>query len=202
MTLNEKLSAHGIEFWDATFEIEGLTPLLMSSPLGMLAEDQEPSRKKVPTPEDEAEGRVYRLPTGVLYAPFVWFREAMIGGCKGLWTKSPRLSLSSVFASALLPGEDVCPLYNPTTKEPISDYVIDRRTVCLMSNKQKVRVVRARPRLDEWACKVTICVFRDSPLQSGNLDDALKRAGRGGLGENRPSKSGGTNGIFTTRRIA
>lgn len=201
MTLNEKLAQHNIEFWSATYEVVGLTPLLMSSPLGMLTADQGPSRKQVPKPEDEAEGRSYRLPSGILYAPFPWFREALIGACKGLYTKSPRMSLGGVFASALLPGDDVCALYHPETRVPMKDYEIDRRTVCLKSGTERVRVVRARPRLDEWACKVTLYVFRDSPLQPGDLDAGLIRAGRGGVGENRPSKSGGTNGIFTAKRV-
>ena len=175
----------------ATFKIVGLSPLLMHSTRGMLAQNNGNSlkTKQIPSPQEEAELAVYKLKDGQLYAQALWFRGSIIG--KGGGASGRRIgkaTANSRCSAGMLMNEKYvdCPLYHPQTGKPIKDYEIDIRPVVV----QKARIMRARPRIDEWACDLTFDIDTDFVTVEQVLE-LLNMSGRvAGIGDYRPNCKG------------
>jgi len=169
--------------------VEGITPLLMQSPKGMLRRSVSAvGVKTIPSPEDEAEGYTYRSADGSLYFPTAAFRAAMITAASG--RRIGKLSAAKVIQGAVFPASEESPLYHPETGEPLRDYEVDLRRVVV----QRQGVVRARPRLNKWMAVVEL-EYDDEVLTEAILLEVLAQAGnRVGIGGNRPSCPGGRGG--------
>jgi hypothetical protein len=172
----------------------GLPPgLLCNSPSLMLAASDAPTTRKrsIPTPEVEAEGGAYRL-DGKLVFPTAAFRKCAISGAKG--RKVGRTGLNTILMGAVFadPDHEYVLLFDPVTREPLTDYRIDIRRA-VPPGQGAVR--RARPLIDDWAGDVHL-LFDDEITDEKAVADVMGMGGRTiGTGNLRPEK-GGSHGRF------
>jgi len=160
-------------------ELTGITPLLMHRyPM----EEIEAIAKK--TPAEQAEIAAYRVPAGEyagqLYVPGIALRQALVAG--GVFSKGKgRASLQKSVSACVM----VMPEYLLLGTEK---FIIDSRPVVMPSTKG--RVMRYRPRIDEWSVVAEI-EFDDALITEKQLrqivDDTGKRVG---LLDFRPEKKG------------
>jgi hypothetical protein len=181
------------------FRVTNISPLLMHSPQAMRNAGTGMNRKRIPSPEEEAEAGTYRLPSRQLYLPTTAFRSALIDASTGRRlgkTSAPRL-----FAAALFVQAPHTPLVHPTTGAPLAEYAIDVQRVVV----QNAGVLRARPRLDAWAGEVAFEYDADF-LTPEVIEEAFGLAGRlVGVGDYRPrcpKGKGGPYGRFTVEALA
>jgi hypothetical protein len=171
--------------------IEGTSPLLMNK-ISLETQKQiaDKSRKVTKTypVEEEAEQRAYRKKgTKELCVPANCLKACILNAAG--WYKFNNRSAKQIIAGA-------------TRIEPFeiglgtNDYEIDLRTVVIQSGAKRNRVVRARPRLDEWKLAFKI-IYNDSIISDPKLlKEIISEAGiRSGLLDNRPQYFG-DNGTF------
>jgi hypothetical protein len=186
-TLSNEYVIREVEF---RAEIHGVTPLLMNNPasMSMSADAKAKGKKSIPTPDEEAAAKAYRLPSGDLCMPTVMLFQSMIEAGKLLNDPdNPRRRISYKIAAALFPpAAEGFPLLNGKGK-PLRDYAIDvRRAVVQGSGIQ-----RARPRIEiPWSVKFAMGF--DADLVSGDvLYMVLATAGKQvGVMDYRPQKKG------------
>lgn len=156
--------------------IKGISPLLMHAYPMIPIESIE---KK--SPEEQAEYAAYRNPqTKELYIPGIAIQRAIIGGATYSKGKG-RASLQKPVAACVLITPEYCSL-------DVSEYEIDVRPVVIPATKG--RVLRARPRLNEWKCRFNI-EFDDLLLKESELRRVIDDTGsRVGLLDFRPEKKG------------
>jgi len=159
-----------------TVTVKGKSPLLMHR---FPMEPIEALEKKLP--EEQAEIAAYRDPdTGELYVPAINFHRALIAGAAYSKGKG-RASLAKVAACAIFVSPERLSL---GTKH----YTIDARPVVVPATKG--RVVRYRPRLDEWQFTCTLeydeTLLKESQVRK-IVDDTLERVG---LLDFRPERKG------------
>ena len=160
-----------------TCKIKGISPLLMNAfPMEPLERGWEKWNK-----EKQAAISEYRNPdTGNLYIPGVAIQRCMING--GSYSKGKgRASLIKPVAACVIVSPERIDL-------GVKEYLIDSRPVVVPATKG--RIIRNRPRLDEWEC--TFEIEYDEELLSNEqvrqvIDDAGKRVG---LLDFRPEKKG------------
>jgi hypothetical protein len=156
-------------------KISGLSPLLMNRfPLEPVA-----GMAKM-TAEEQAEIAAYRMENGELFIPGVNVQRALISGAKYSKGKG-RSSLATVAAACLLITKEQLPL-------GCRKYVVDSRAVVVPATKG--RIVRHRPRLDEWSLSFEL--EYDSDLMSRDQVEMIVRdtGRRVGLGDFRPENKG------------
>ena len=125
-----------------TVKIKGKSPLLMHKfPLVSIEGLEKKSSK------EQAEIAAYREPnTGELYIPAVCIQRSLINA--GVYSKGKgRASLQKIVAASLMIGPERVLL---GTKK----YEIDSRPIVIPATKG--RVMRHRPRLDDWSCSFEI----------------------------------------------
>ena len=147
-------------------QLKGKSPLLMHRfPL----EPVEAIEKK--TPKEQAEIAAYRdSETGELYIPGIALQRAMISGATFSKGKG-RASLQKEVAACVFVFPERCSL-------GVKEYVVDSRAVVVPATKG--RVIRHRPRLDEWCVSFTL-EFEDTLVSETQvrkiLDDTCERVG-------------------------
>jgi hypothetical protein len=161
-----------------TVQIKGLSPLLMHAfPMQAI----EALEKK--TPAEQAEHSAYRTPEGKLYVPGLAFQRALVAG--GAYSKGKgRAMLGKTVAAAVNIAEEYLILSN-------QEYTIDARPVVVPATKG--RVVRYRPRFNEWSFSVELeyndnliteaqlrRVVDDTGLLVGLLDFRVEKRGQFG----------------------
>jgi len=67
-----------------------------------------------------------------------------------------------------------------------------------MVGNQNVRILRTRPRFNEWACNVSI-IFDETMIDDRALEQIVKRAGTLGLGDYRPLFGGFTADLLVNK---
>lgn len=146
-------------------------------------------KKRIPTPEEEAELGTYRDNQGKLLFPALGVRSCLINGGTGY--RVGKRGARSILMGALFDVTSVdgnsewLPLLSESG-EPLVDYTIDLRR-CVV---QKSGIIRARPRLDQWRIDANI-QYDSEHVASEALLDFLGRAGTFvGLGDFRPQRSG------------
>ena len=173
-----------------TYTIAGLSPLLLNNPRGMLAQSgAAPARqKRIPTPEEEAEGGTYRTAEGVIAVPAIAVRNAMITAAAGFKYKT-RSWKGFVSHIEILPTE-LLALYD-SQGAPVTAYEIDLRRAVI---KGRGAIARARPLIRDWRATFTFLADtemlphdRPKELLRGFLADAGARIG---IGDYRPEKTG------------
>jgi hypothetical protein len=164
---------------DKTVEvrIKGISALLMHRfPL----EPIEAIEKK--TPEEQAEIAAYRMDGSEsnLYMPGIALQRALIGAA--VFSKGKgRASLQKPVAACLI----VTPEYMDLGT---TEYKIDSRAVVVPATKG--RIVRHRPRLDEWECSFEL-LYDDVLLTEKQLRKIVDDCGsRVGLLDFRPERKG------------
>lgn len=170
-----------------TVEVTGVSSLLQHR-FSESAEQQKSTRNVHivrKAPREEAEQVAYRMPSGQLYLPGSavarLLREA--GGAHK--AVGSRRSLKYTVPAATLVREDAIGLHNG---KPITDFEVDSRPVTIPATKG--RIMRHRPRLDEWQATFTLEID-DALIAVDTIHQLLNEGGVSlGLGDYRPEKGG------------
>ncbi len=157
-------------------EITGVAPLLQNR---FNTEDHgqnmSKATKKVYVPEDEAKKCLY-IKDGVIYQPSEHIFQSMIRAAVD-FKFSGKKTFKDVITSGIIVEPEEIPL--------ISDkpYEIDTRPVVI----QRARVLKWRPRFNQWKLKFTLTILDDTNITPANLKEILEKAGATkGIGDYRP----------------
>jgi len=152
--------------------VEGLRPLLMHSPAAM---EVKPERKGVQIdPRKEAEAGLYRDENGRICVPAICVLAAMREAAKEY--KVPgrgKKSFRDYVFSGLRITPEMIPLQVPNGQDPENAWKVDLRPVVV----QKSRIMRARPKFDEWALEFEVEIL-DPIIRPANVKEFLEAAGK------------------------
>lgn len=166
----------------ARYKIVGRSPLLQCNPSGM--KPQKAGRKKIPSPEEEAEKGTYRLDNGQLYLKAEALRNSCVEGGKGL--RLGKESCKGILRSTVFETEETCLLADPDTGIPITDYEIDTRRAVV----QRQGILRSRPMIQNWATEIEL-EYDEDFISPEAIRDYFEIAGRRvGVGDYRPQRGG------------
>lgn len=178
--------------------LSGVTPLLFNAmsqeQLLAIRDKIKPARNAAkPSPRDEANGKVHRMPDGEPHVPVAMLMSCLIGA--GQFVRLDGKKQVSTAKSTVLPGlltiEDRwLPLRPPTWEVDIAQGRNPNggEAVCII-----------RPRFDEWSFDLTLSVDQRQ-IGVAVIRDLVDIAGnRVGLGDFRP-KCKGTFGRFSVTR--
>ncbi|MBI2644709.1 hypothetical protein HYW94_00845 [Candidatus Uhrbacteria bacterium] len=179
--------------YEVAVKIQGSAPLLMhkfSMEATAELEGTVKSRKTgPPLPEVEAEQGAYRLDPangdkkGQLCVPGEHVYQTMVKAASSFQVKGQG---KKTFKDPVKGGVGVFPEYSGITNlkgEKLYDYAIDKRPARIGT----ARVLRARPRLEEWCTEFTLSVLDERILPVEVLQSILVRAGQhNGIGDYRP----------------
>lgn len=177
--------------------IEGTSALLQHR----FSEDVEAQSKKntrrvqikSETPREAAEKVCYRDAKGNLYLPGPCISRMIREAGAGHKQRGSRKSLKYVIAGAVSVTTETIELFNLDQKHKLNDFEVDSRPVVIPSTKG--RIMRHRPRLDEWVAKFTLRVNEDL-IDPQTAQQLLVEGGvQLGIGDFRPEK-GGPFGTF------
>lgn len=179
-----------------TVEITGTTPLLQHR-FGEDAEQSGPTRKMLirdETPRQAAERAAYRDNDGRLYLPGAAIARLMREAGANHKQKGSRRSVKYLVPAAVLVPQDTITLHNG---KPLTDFEVDSRPVTIPATKG--RIMRHRPRLDEWQATFTLEVD-ETLLPVAFVQQLITEGGTSlGVGDFRPEK-GGPFGRFRITR--
>lgn len=166
-------------------EIEGTNAILMHSAQIML-EEQQP--KKNPAKQydhkEYAEKVAYRNKKKELYIPSRCLKACIVNASS--WLKFGKKSAKPIIAGSSRIEPEEITLLNKKN-EPIKNYEIDLRPVVIQNN----RIVRARPKINEWKAKFKIIYNEKIIAEPKVFLNILEEAGtRVGLLDNRPQRYG------------
>lgn len=131
-------------------------------------------------PAEQAELATYRTPDGLLYVPGVNFWRALVSGATYVKGKG-RASMQKPVAASVLVSPEYLIL-------PTQTFTLDARPVVIPSTKG--RVMRYRPRFDEWSFDVVLD-FDENLVNASELRRVVDETGRRvGLLEFRPERKG------------
>lgn len=173
-------------------EISGTSPLLIHSAQGMVQQHEKSNPAKKYDPKVDAEMAAYRNKDKNLYVPSRCVKACFVNGAS--WYKFGKNNAKPIIAGCTrIEGTNVpveIELMDGKGKV-VKDYVIDLRPVVV----QRARILRARPRLDEWKLQFNI-IYNEDRVDVDVLRKILVESGeRIGLLDNRPQKYG-ENGCF------
>lgn len=175
-----------IEAW-----VAGITPMLQHR----ATEEALSGKTRRNTPMEEEDPRVqcekvlYRFPNsqniGVPGAAFArMIREA--GGSHK--ARGSRKSLKYIVPAAVVVLDELCPLFLKDRKTPLTDFEVDSRPVTIPATKG--RVMRHRPRFNEWTCKVNLRINTDILDEDTVRKLMIEGTTQIGIGDYRPEKGG------------
>ena len=165
-------------------QIKGISPLLMHAfPLTPI----EALEKK--SPEEQAEFAAYRDSDKMLYIPGVAIQRCLIAAASYSKGKG-RASLQKQVAACVLINPERCSLGMKT-------FALDSRPVVIPATKG--RVMRHRPRFEEWSITFEI-EYDDTLLKESEVRRVVDDAGsRVGLLDFRPEKKGPFGRFIVTK---
>jgi len=145
-------------------------------------------KTRVETPRDAAERVAYRYPDGGLYMPGAAISRLLREAGANHKMKGSRRSVKYLVPGAVIVPDEALTLIDPETDSPAVDFEVDSRPVVIPATKG--RVMRHRPRLDQWAAEFTLEVDEEM-LDGSFVQQLLQEGGRKlGLGDFRPEKGG------------
>lgn len=171
-----------------TVEIRGVTPLLIHR-FNEQSEQAKPTRKMIATNEDPREvatKNAYISKDGTFY-----FNAAAITGSMGNAgsnhkSRGSRKTLRFVVPSAVFVATDTVTILNGDGAA--KTFEVDSRPVTIPATKG--RVMRHRPRFDQWGARFELLV-NDDLLAPETAHQLLTEAGQSiGIGDFRPEKRG------------
>jgi hypothetical protein len=159
-------------------KVKGISGLLMHA-FPMVPIENPPIEKR--SPEEQAELAAYRDPeTGLLYIPGIAIQRCLIGAAAFSKGKG-RASLQKQAAASLF-------IFPERVSLGVKDYALDSRPIVIPATRG--RVIRHRPRLDEWKAAFEI-EYDESLLTERQVRQVVDDAGsRVGLLDFRPEKKG------------
>lgn len=147
--------------------------------------------KEARDPQAEVEAALYRLPNGKYGIPASGIKNCAVSACRFIEGVSMTTAKGAFFVL-----EDSDGLVELKTKHK---HVVDERMVAIGKFGNKVKMVRFRPRFDEWSVNFRV-VFDPDTISAEQLLNLYERAGFSiGLCEYRPEKSGNL-GMFSVKR--
>ena len=170
------------------FKITGLSPLLCNNPASMGGRNESGvGMKRIPTPEEEAKGKVYLDADGSYYILSEAFRSSMIG--KGGGASGRRIGKYTAISrccAGVFTVEPRATLLDAKTLKPIKHYKIDTRRAVV----QNQGVLRSRPMFENWAVRLPIEIDEDF-ITPNQVHDLLNMSGKvAGVGDFRPQRKG------------
>lgn len=171
-------------------EIRGITSLLIHR-FAEQAEQAKATRRQIvqdSDPRTEAEKAAYRAKDGTFYFSAYSIAAAMGNAGASHKMRGSRKSLRFVVPSAVstIPTDGITILKNGSG--PAKNFEVDSRPVTIPATKG--RVMRHRPRFDEWGAKFELMV-NDDLLAVETAHQLLTEAGQSiGIGDFRPEKRG------------
>lgn len=187
-----------MSFQIVKFKITGIGALLQNNPASMVMKQDGVGTKKIPTPAEEAELKVFKNAKGEIYIPTECFRLSIIGkGGAASGRRINKRSAATVVAPNLFVVGTETVLCDQKTGKPLKDYKI--HTTRAVVNKNGV--MRSRPMLENWACEIAFEID-NAFLTKEMVLELLNIAGRvSGVGDFRISCKG-TFGRFTAALAA
>lgn len=183
LTLN-----YGADVKPIDVEIRGVTPLLIHR-FTEQAETAASTRKLKASqvdPREEAEQHAYIAKDGTYYFNAFAIPNAMGNAGSNHKMRGSRKSLRFVVPSAVRMDTDTVTILNGTG--PAKNFEVDSRPVTIPATKG--RIMRHRPRFNEWGAKFRLYVD-DSVLDLSVAHQLLNEAGQTiGIGDFRPEKRG------------
>lgn len=169
-------------------EIRGVTPLLVHR-FSDAAEAGKATRKQIVSsvdPREEAEKVAYIAPDGTYYFSAFAIPNAMGNAGSNHKMRGSRKTLRFVVPSAVRVTTDTITIMNG--KGPADHFEVDARPVTIPATKG--RVMRYRPRFNEWGAQFELYV-NDDMLALETAHQLLTEAGQSiGIGDFRPEKRG------------
>lgn len=169
--------------------IEGETPLLMHSAMGMVVQTVKKNPAKQYDPKVDAENVAYKTKDGYLFVPGRCVKAALLNAAS--WYKFGKKSAKPIIAGCTrIEPQEILLLDKKGGK--LKEYEIDIRPVVV----QRARIMRARPRIDDWGLSFRLVYNAELIQDTEILRLVFEEAGqRIGLLDNRPQKYG-ENGTF------
>lgn len=177
--------------------IVGISPLLMHR-FGEAAEESTgagatgvrpiaTSKGDDDTPRSRAEQGAYRMPDGTLYFPGAAIARLLREAGGNHKQSKSRKTLKWLVPSAIIVMDDVLHLIGPDGGA-LTEYEVDARPIVIPATKG--RVMRYRPRLEQWSTRVSMQITTDLiDLKTAHL--LLEEGGRQlGIGDFRPERGG------------
>ena len=160
-------------------QMEGVTPILMNSPRGMLEpEEGARIRTKKYDQKEEAEKVAYRNAKGKLYVPSAAVKGMLINAAS--FKKAGKFALRPLIAGSVRILDEELVLDN-------QKYEVDLRTVVI----QRARVVKARPKVFPWKLDVSLEFDSDMISDPNIIMSCFEDGGRRvGILDFRPQKLG------------
>lgn len=151
--------------------VKGIRPLLQNA----FSEDDGSSKKgKIYRDMDEANKRLILNEDGIVCQPSIHFEASLVKSATDF-----KFSGKKSYKEAFRAGVFVEPILIPHINQ---QWVVDRQTVVV----QKARIMRCRPRFDDWELEFTIRIA-DDRIQPLVLEDILRNSGKYiGVGDYRP----------------
>ncbi|MBW2673594.1 MAG: hypothetical protein JRD89_09310 [Deltaproteobacteria bacterium] len=148
----------------------------MHSPQGMISDKPRLRRGEHLDPKVEAEQALYRDSNGVVGLPSYNIKACIREAGRNYKVSGRRTTFAAMIRAGIRIEPDFVPL--------ISDgWKVDYRSVVV----QRQRIMRARPRFDEWALEFKIVNMDPTVIHADTLRRILEDAGRYyGLGDFRP----------------
>jgi hypothetical protein len=169
--------------------IKGTSPLLMHR--FPMAGADEPSKKRTGSPDwrAEAEKALYKDEKGVIYQPSSHLEGSLKNAAKSFKISGKRGATYSKLLGATV---EVLPHAIP---HKITKYEIDAQPVVV----QRARIIRYRPRFDEWELDFTL-TLSDDQLPIEVMKMILDYAGAYvGIGDFRPQRGGKFGKFMVTK---
>jgi hypothetical protein len=170
--------------------IEGTTPLLVNRATeeALSGKTRSLGIGDAEDPRDIAERVVYRLPNGQCSVPGAYFTRMVREAGGSHKATGSRKSLKYLVPAALIVVDEQCGLYLRDRKTSITDYEVDARSVVNPSTKG--RIMRYRPRYNEWATTFTLKLKEDLISEAMIRQLFTEGLERLGVGDYRPSSGG------------
>jgi hypothetical protein len=139
-------------------------------------------------PRDEAEKYCYRDPQKKFFHPSYAMIRLLAEAGSSHKQVSNRKSLKYVIAGSVRVLEEALYILDGDGKHPVKDYEVDSRPVVIPATKG--RIMRHRPRFDDWSMKFHF-VINDDIIDPAIVLQLLQEGGLMlGIGDYRPEKFG------------
>lgn len=157
-------------------EITGIAPLLQNRfPMEEHGQNISKATKKVYVPEEEAKKCLY-IRDGVIFQPSEHIYQSMIRAATDFKFSGKKTFKDVITSSIIIEPEEI-----PIISE--KPYEIDTRPVVI----QRARVLKWRPKFNQWKLKFILTILDDTNLSSNNVKEILEKAGATkGIGDYRP----------------
>lgn len=163
-------------------KIKGVVPLLQHRfPDEEHGANVSKGKKKVYNPEEEAKKALFVDGDGKIYHPAEHVYSAMIKAAVNFRFEGKKTYKEIVKGGIILEPECI-PLENKNARSKKTWDEIDARNVVI----QRSRVIRWRPRFNDWALSFRISIIDDENISPITLKEILEKAGQLGIGDYRP----------------